>query len=224
MSSYTEHGSQSRGTHQLRLLSNLVTSNLKYDNLCRMDAPIRKTRRAWDEPGHAHYVTYSCFRRWPLLTRERTRRWVIHAIEHTRQVQNVAVWAYVIMPEHVHVLLLPRRGDYAMRRILASLKFPVARAAKEYLIRTGQNGWIERLTVSDRQPCTFRFWQPGGGYDHNVFKEKTVETIVDYIHANPVRRGLTATPTDWEWSSARFWKGKSDVPLKMDHPDAYVGS
>lgn len=73
-----------------------------------MDKPTRKTRRAWDEPGHAHYLTYSRFRRWPLLTRVRSRRWVIEALEHRRQTQKVAPWAYVIMTEHEHVLLLPR--------------------------------------------------------------------------------------------------------------------
>ncbi|MCC6359749.1 MAG: hypothetical protein IT450_13470 [Phycisphaerales bacterium] len=42
--------------------------------------------------------------------------------------------------------------------------------------------------------------------------------ILEYIHANPVRRELCATPTDWEWSSARFWEGRRDVPLAMDDP------
>lgn len=42
--------------------------------------------------------------------------------------------------------------------------------------------------------------------------------IVDYIHANPVRRGLVEQSTDWQWSSARFWEGRSDVPLRMDDP------
>ncbi len=44
----------------------------------------RKTRRAWNEFGHAHFVTYSCFRRLPLLTRDRTRRWVVEAFEFAR--------------------------------------------------------------------------------------------------------------------------------------------
>ena len=189
-----------------------------------MEGPFRKTRQAWDEPGHAHYLTYSCFRRWPLLVGDRARRWVIAALEHTRQKQNVALWAYVIMPEHVHVLLHPRRPDYAMRRILGCLKFPVARAAKDHLVQTNQTAWLERLTAGDRRRRTFRFWQPGGGYDHNVFKEKTLAAVVEYIHENPVRRDLAATPTDWEWSSARFWEGRRDVPLTMDHPDEHVSS
>jgi hypothetical protein len=76
-------------------------------------------------------------------------------------------------------------------------------------------GEVDRVYPSRR---VFRFWQAGGGFDHNVFREKTVAAIVDYIHANPVRRSLVDQPTQWEWSSARFWDGCSNVPLRMDDP------
>ncbi len=183
-----------------------------------MEAPIRKTRRAFNDSGHAHYLTFSCYRRWPLLARDRARRWVIDALRKTRNNLDVALWAYVIMPEHVHVLLHPRRSDYEMKRILVALKRPVAKAARQWLAERGERRWIERLTVAYPSRQVFRFWQPGGGFDHNVFRDKTVPPIVDYIHANPVRRGLVQVPSDWPWSSARFWVGESDVPLRMDDP------
>ncbi len=183
-----------------------------------MEDVFRKTRRAWDEPGHAHFLTYSCFRRWPLLSRDRSRRWVIEAMAAVRETLNVSLWAYVIMPEHVHILLLPNRADYKMRHILVALKKPVSIAARQHLKQTGNTHWLRRLSVTYPSRSVFRFWQPGGGYDHNVFREKTVPTIIDYIHANPVRRGLVDHPTDWPWSSARFWEGGQDVPIRMDEP------
>ena len=178
----------------------------------------RKTRRSWDEPGHAHYLTYSCHRRLPLLSRDRVRRWVVDALQRTRQELDVALWAYVIMPEHVHVLLHPRAPHYEMRRILVMLKQPVAKAARKWLEDNRQTTWLERLTVVYPSRKVFRFWQAGGGFDHNVFREKTVSAIVDYIHANPVRRQLVDEPTHWKWSSARFWDGDPNVPLQMDDP------
>ncbi len=179
---------------------------------------IRKTRRAWNEPGHAHFLTYLCFRRSPLLTRERTRRWVLGALETTRREHDVALWSYVIMPEHVHALLLPRQPRYEMRGILVSLKRPVSDAARAYLEEIEDDRWMERLSVEYPSRKVFRFWQPGGGFDRNIFREKTVPAVIDYIHANPVRRGLVAQPTDWEWSSARFWEKWPNVLLRMDHP------
>ena len=122
------------------------------------------------------------------------------------------------MPEHVHVLLYPERDDYEMRRILAALKRSVSQRAKTHLEHTGQTTWLRRLTIKYPTREVFRFWQPGGGFDHNIFKEKTVAAVIEYIHANPVRRGLVNDPIDWEWSSARFWNGHSDVPIRMDEP------
>ncbi|MCH8806946.1 MAG: transposase, partial [Planctomycetes bacterium] len=129
---------------------------------------IRKTRRSWNEPGHAHFLTYSCPRRLPLLARDRVRPWVLDALRRTREELDVALWAYVIMPEYVHVLLHPRAARYEMRRILVTLKQPVAKAARIWLEEHQDRDWLERLTVVYPSRRVFRFWQPGGGFDHNV--------------------------------------------------------
>ena len=139
-------------------------------------------------------------------------------MENTRRELRVSLWAYVIMPEHVHLLIYPQHDDYEMRRILAGLKRPVSQEAKKHLEGKGATKWLERLTVHYPTRDVFRFWQPGGGFDHNIFKEKTVAAVIEYMHANPVRRGLVKDPTDWEWSSARFWDGRADVPIRMDEP------
>ena len=88
-----------------------------------------KTRRTWNEPGHAHFLTYSCHQRLPLLNRDRdrARRWVIEALAGVRERFHVVLWAYVIMPEHVRVLLRPRTMEYDVSRILVAVKQPVAR-------------------------------------------------------------------------------------------------
>lgn len=137
-------------------------------------------------------------------------------MERTRHALDFAIWAYVIMPEHVHVLILPRQPGYEMRRILAAVKAPVSRRAKAYLEETEEIRWLKRLTTHHGKRETFRFWQPGGGYDSNLWKTKTIEEVIDYIHANPVRRGLVERPTDWEWSSARVHAGLACGPLAID--------
>lgn len=179
----------------------------------------RKKRRAVNEPGHAHFLTYSCWKRWPLLSKNRSRQCVIDAIEQMRQSLNVAVSAYVVMPEHVHLLILPRDGDYEMRRILAALKSPVSRAAQEFLQQAADELWLRRLTTKHGKRETFQFWQPGGGYDENLWSLTTIEQVIDYIHANPVRRGLVERPLDWYWSSGQAHAGNVDIPLAIDPVD-----
>ncbi|MBI1375306.1 MAG: hypothetical protein GC159_21520, partial [Phycisphaera sp.] len=99
-----------------------------------MPASPRKRRQSYNVPGHAHFLTFSCYRRWPMLNRDRSRRWVIEAIDAARNTLNLAVWAYVIMPEHLHLLIYPRSAPYEMKDILTALKRPVSDAAKAHLI------------------------------------------------------------------------------------------
>jgi hypothetical protein len=47
--------------------------------------------------------------------------------------------------------------------------------------------------------------------------------MIDYIHNNPVRRGLVSQATDWPWSSARFYAGAKDAALSMDRLVEFVG-
>ena len=183
-----------------------------------MKPVVRKTRKAWNQPGHAHFLTFSCHKRWPLLLRDRSRKWVIDAMEKARRDYNLSLWAYVIMPEHVHILIYPNEPAYQMQRILVALKKPVSSAARTHLEDNSDTQWLARLSVTYPSRTVFRFWQPGGGFDHNVFREKTVPAVIDYIHTNPVRRGLVDQPTAWRWSSARFWAGQDDVPIRMDEP------
>ena len=73
--------------------------------------------------------------------------------------------------------------------------------------------------MEDRQPngkVHHRFWQRGGGYDRNLFEPATVYTEIEYIHNNPVRRGLCAKPEDWYWSSAADYAGVRVGPLTLD--------
>ena len=61
-----------------------------------------------------------------------------------------------------------------------------------------------------------RFWQPGGGNDRDIARTATLRSMIEYLHANPVRRGLVAKVENWEWSSARWYAGMRPVPIEMD--------
>ena len=181
-----------------------------------MSEPIRKRRRMYADPGHAHYLTFSCRHRLPLLTKDRTRTWFIEALETARQRHAFDLHAYVIMPEHAHLLVRARASRYDIGRLLYDVKRPVSWKAKTWLKQTGQTEWLQRLTSSHGARRVFHFWQPGGGYDSNITDGGDLLGVAQYIHANPVRRGFVANPTDWVWSSARFWAGMDGVLIPMD--------
>jgi putative transposase len=176
----------------------------------------RKTRRVFNEPGHVHFLTFSCFHRLALLSGDAARQWLIEAVEAARQKQRFTLHAYAVMPEHAHLLVRSLVAPYDVSAWLRAIKRPVAWKARQHLVHTGRAAWLRKLTVSRGGKAAFRFWDAGGGFDRNIWRLDTLREVIDYIHANPVRRGLVASPTEWAWSSARFWNGHTDVPLRMD--------
>ncbi len=176
----------------------------------------RKTRKTYNSPGHVHELTFSCYHRLALLNQDRSRYWLIDAMEQARNKHDVALLAFVIMPEHVHLLIRPRQVDYQVAGFQKSLKQSVSRKALDWL-RFHSPDFLDRLAGERAGGRTrYHFWLPGGGYDRNIIKPETLRSCVDYIHANPVRRGLVESPTDWPWSSARQFAGQDDVPIRMD--------
>jgi len=175
----------------------------------------RKAVRHYDEPGHAHFLTFSCYQRMPLLSKDRSRIWFIEALQEARRKHHFDLWAWVIMPEHVHLLVWPRLPVYRVRSLLADIKRPVGQQAIGWL-RVHSPAFLERLTARNRTRTCRHFWQPGPGQDRNVCDPAIAHQIVEYIHNNPVRRGLVSCAEDWPWSSAGDWAGKEDVAIKVD--------
>ncbi|MEX2121751.1 MAG: hypothetical protein WD847_19355 [Pirellulales bacterium] len=174
----------------------------------------RKLVKHYDN-GEAHFLTFSCYHRLPLLSKDRTRRWFLEALNEARETHGFHLWGWVIMPEHIHLLVwppaLPIDADPASSKgktagILADLKRPVAQRAISYLEEHAPD-FLQRLTVRNRHRTYRRFWQAGSGYDENVSDAGILHEVVAYIHNNPVRRGLVERAEEWPWSSACDWSG-----------------
>ena len=118
------------------------------------------------------------------------------------------------MPEHVHLLVFPSGHPGDMSQFLQAAKEAVARKAITFLKSNAPN-WLEKITVVEGRKTRHRFWQPGAGYDRNVTSTDTLRSMIVFIHANPVRRGLVSRPEEWEWSSARWFAGIRPVKLEM---------
>ena len=65
----------------------------------------RTHRRNFNDPGHAHALTFSCYHRLQFLSGERTCQWLASSIENARQRLQFDLWAWVFMPDHVHLII-----------------------------------------------------------------------------------------------------------------------
>ena len=172
--------------------------------------------KRYNDSGHAHELTFTCFRNQAFLSKERSRRWLTEAIDLARHKHAFHVWAYVIMLEHAHLLIWPTTPEYEVSKILATIKLSVTRKALKY-VRKNAPAFLNRM--KDRQPngdVHYRFWQRGGEYDRNATEPLTIWNQIIYIHANPVRRGLCQYAEDWLWSSAGVYAGLRDGPISID--------
>jgi putative transposase len=172
----------------------------------------RKLVRHYHEPGHSHELTFSCYQRRPLLTNELWRGMLSEAIDHALERHGYQLAAFVYMPEHVHLLVFPGHTASKIDGLLRAIKRPFSSRIKR-LLEISRSPLLENLTIHQRPGVrTFRFWQEGPGYDRNLDRVDTVLAAIDYIHLNPVRRGVMPQATDWPWSSVRWYQGIEYVP------------
>lgn len=166
---------------------------------------VRKKVKHFHDAGHLHEFTFSCYKRWPLLNCDDRRRMLTSCIDSAGQEIGAWVVAFVFMPEHIHLLVGFDSPTADIGLYLARVKQPFSRQVKQDLISKGEP-LKERLLVRERPGKTcFRFWQEGSGYDRNLVTDQGVNASIDYIHRNPVERGLCQQAIDWKWSSARWY-------------------
>ncbi len=119
--------------------------------------------------------------------------------------------AFVIMPEHLHLLVYPTTDICKIDRLLAAIKRPFSYRVKKLLIQE-QSELLAELTIQGRPGKTvFRFWQEGPGYDRNFSSKKSIEAAINYIHLNPVNRKLVNECKSWKWSSARWYESNGGI-------------
>jgi putative transposase len=162
-----------------------------------------------------HFVTFSCYRRLPLLASGRARNLVVVELSKVRTEYEFLLAGYVLMPNHVH-LLMSEPNRRTPSTVLQMLKQRVSRKMRESEERMPRKE--RRLNLSDSIDELPQFWQPRF-YDFNVYSHKKMKEKLDYMHANPVTRGLVEHPKDWPWSSFLFYATGEQGLLAIDIVD-----
>jgi len=165
----------------------------------------------FNTPGHAHFITFSCFHNQSLLTLTSAKEFLASSINESASKYNFELWAYVFMPDHIHILIYPVVEDYSISVILRSIKQSSSRKIINAL-KMEESGVLKKLETGLISP-KFRFWQDGGGYDRNCRNIEEIIKSINYIHDNPVKRGLVEKAEEWYWSSAKDWNENADGPL-----------
>jgi putative transposase len=147
----------------------------------------------WSKPkryygaGDLHFITCSCYRRQPLLGTPRRRDMFLTVLEQVRRRYQFVVVGYVVMPEHIH-LLIGEPQEKNPSTVMQALKLGFARRV---LAEARRKRNPAQSTLFEHAPQ--HIWQKRF-YDFNVWTERKRIEKLRYMHRNPVQRGLAGGP------------------------------
>ena len=169
------------------------------------------------EPNTFHYLTMVAFRRVPIFKSEIIARFFIEVLTETREKNPFKLIGYVIMPDHVHLILNPLNCDISS--LGKMLKGASARRIIDWLKENKQFTSLKKLQLNLSQKRNHRFAVGQKKVTSiDLHSPKFIRQKLNYLHLNPIRAGLCDHPAKWTWSSYRAYlpHEKGDVPIEMD--------
>lgn len=169
--------------------------------------------RHYDNLGTARFITLSCYHNYNLLKTDFAVFVFIKHLKIIRKIHSLKLFGYVVMPNHVHLVLLPP-DNCRLGIIMGELK---SLSAREILANWSERGFkiLDRLAIVRGGMRRNVFWQRRV-YDHNCRSTKVIIEKINYCHLNPVKRNLVNSPAQWRWSSYRWYNGLDGVEMEMD--------
>ena len=173
-----------------------------------------------------HFLTFSCCRRQPLFRNEAHCDLFLKILDRVRGRYRLVVLGYVVMPEHVHLLVSEPQRE-TLSTAIQALKLGVVRSMQcssgsvVVAPRSRKIGETWGTPVSGTPVHPDRFWQ-ARFYDFNVWTERKRIEKLRYTHRNPVERGLVSSPEQWRWSSFRWYLCGEVGPVRINDTDIMV--
>jgi putative transposase len=161
--------------------------------------------------GHLQFITFTCYRRLLLLRSVRARSVFVNILAQVRNRYGFSLVGYVVMPEHIHLLLSePVKGTPST--VIQVLKQRVSRRLRRK--KRKPTGRLD-LTFARSDDSLPLFWQRRF-YDFNVWSLKKRVEKLQYMHLNPLKRKLADHPKDWPGSSFSFYSKLQHGLIKID--------
>ncbi|MCB2199634.1 transposase [bacterium] len=172
----------------------------------------------YNEPGYAHMLTFSTYHHKNLFWDDELAHLFLTHLEFERNLGRFLLFAYVVMPDHVHLVLQPMAAE-TISGILHGVKRGFSWQANRYLKSLPDLRRFNELLPMRRGETGYRFWQVGGGYDRIIRSKEALRKMIVYIHGNPVRKGMVQIPEEYPWSSAKEWAEFGTRQALIDLPD-----
>jgi putative transposase len=169
--------------------------------------------------GDLHFITCSCYRRQPFLGTVQRRDLFLVVLEQVRKRYQLVVVGYVVMPEHIHLLISepsisePSTSEPQLKTpstVMQALKIGFARRVLAQARRRSHPAQAALFAAGAQH-----IWQKPF-YDFNVWTSRKRAEQLRYMHRNSVKRGLVASPELWKWSSYRAYAFGERGPVTVN--------
>ncbi len=171
------------------------------------------------KPEAAYFVSFATVNWVDVFTREIYLGILAESLTYCRKYKGMVLYAYVFMPNHVHLLFRSLNEDpsglmrdfkgFTSRKLIQAIKENPRESRKEYLLKQFKDAGSKASNVTN-----YQFWQQNNK-PIEVHSQWVVERKVNYIHNNPVTEGFVVNPAEWKYSSARNYSGDQTV-LEID--------
>jgi putative transposase len=170
-------------------------------------------------PDTLYFVTTSAVQHCHLFKRDVIKRLVVDSLDCVRLRKRLKLYAFVIMPNHLHVIIQCRIED-PLANVIRDLKKHIAdRLIRHYRVEGNQSVLDFLASVVTRpEKQRYRVWEDG--YDaRDVFSPEFLRQKMTYMHNNPCQLhwNLVGCPEDYIWSSARFYLLEEPAIIPLDN-------
>ena len=169
-------------------------------------------------PDNLYFVTTSAVQHHHLFIRDVMKRLVVDSLDCMRLRERLKLYAFVIMPNHLHVIIQCRAED-PLANVIRDLKKHIAdRIIRHYRVE-GNQSVLDVLALAVTRPDKQRYKVWEDGYDaRDIFSPEFLRQKMTYMHNNPCQPhwNLVERPEDYIWSSARFSLLKESAIIPLD--------
>jgi REP element-mobilizing transposase RayT len=176
-----------------------------------------RSRYVVREPDAPHFVTCTVIEWLPVLTTGTRCELIVESLEFCRRQKGLRIYAWVILDNHLHAIL----SASDLPRVMAEFKSYTARRIIDHLV-TDRCDWLlnqlQHFRLKHKSDSIHQLWQEGY-HPQALTTDAATEQKMDYLHQNPVKRGLVAAAEHWRYSSAHEWLVGAVPVMRCDRLD-----
>jgi len=169
-----------------------------------------------------HFVTFTIVAWVDLFTRKECKEIVVKSLKYCIENKGLMLFAYVIMPSHIHLIISAKQSSDGLSSIIRDMKKHTSKEILKWVLTSGKESRREWLEVVfkyhakyNKNNSTYQVWQQDNQPKVLELPKFTLQKL-DYIHHNPVEVGIVSEPWHYQYSSARNYADLAGVIIDVN--------